>query len=97
MVERSDLEEWRVDVLSHVLLRRVEDESVALDLEDESYYHFDGVATAMVEALTNSASAAEALRKLQEEFDVDPATLTKDLCVFVEQCEELGLLAVVAV
>ena len=76
----------RIVANSSVLIRTFADgESVLLHLDREDYFGLDGVGSRMWEALTSSASVAEAFATLLAEYDVTPDELRKDLDELIEQ------------
>jgi hypothetical protein len=75
----------------NVLVRVFENESVLLNLESENYHGLDDVGTRMWQALSESKTIQDAFEKLQTEYDVDAATLQKDLNDFVERLVQRGL------
>lgn len=81
----------RVAVPDSVLVRRLDDESVILDLETESYYGLDDVAAAMWSHLVAAESIEAACEALLAEYDVEPERLRADLAALLEQLVEKGL------
>ena len=77
-----------------VLVRRLGDESVLLDLEAESYFGLDDVGTRMWAALTSTPSLEAALHQLLAEYDVEPERLRADLSGFVRKLADAGLIDV---
>jgi len=84
----------RLSVPPNVLVRKLEEESVLLNLDSERYYGLDEVGTRMLDALCESDSVEAAYRQLVDEFDVDPETLRDDLRVLAETLVKQGLLQV---
>jgi hypothetical protein len=82
----------RVEVPSNVLFRELEGECVILNLDTESYFGLDDVGTRMWLALTRSDSIAAALEELEQEFDVEPEQLRRDLDNLLVELVEQGLL-----
>lgn len=79
-------------VPDHVLMRELEGEGILLDLETETYFGLDEVGTRMWAELVANPSVEEACRVLQEEFDVEPSVLRRDLERLVAELVETGLL-----
>lgn len=77
-----------------VLVRKLDDESVLLDLETEQYYGLDQVGTRMLEALCKSGSVETASEELADEYDVELETLREDLRDLAEKLVARGLLRV---
>lgn len=85
----------RVVASPGVLVRQLEDESVLLDLQSESYFGLDSVGTCMWAALVSAPRFEDAYSELLEEYEVEPATLRKDLEGFVASLAQAGLVQVV--
>ena len=84
----------RAVVPAHVLIRRLEGESVLLNLDSERYFGLDATGTRMWELMTSQPCIALALEKLQEEYEVDPETLRAHLTELLGRLVENGLLQV---
>jgi hypothetical protein len=82
----------RVAVPDGVLISRLQEESVILNLESERYFGLDDVGTRFLTVLTSSESIESAYQELAAEFDVDPQVLRHDLLALVEKLIEQGLL-----
>ena len=74
-----------------VVVRALEDESVLLNLDSETYFGLDEVGTRMLEALQSSNSVDAAVTQLLSEYDVDEATLRSDLKALLDRLVENGL------
>ena len=84
----------RITVPEDVLISRLEDESVLLNLDNERYYGLDDVGTRMFSVLTSSASVQSAWEKLTDEYDVDREVLRQDLVALIDKLLEQGLVEV---
>ena len=84
----------RAVVPAHVLIRRLEGESVLLNLDSERYFGLDATGTRMWELVTSEPCIAMALEKLQEEYEVEPETLRTHLTELLGRLVENGLLQV---
>ena len=84
----------RAVVPAHVLIRRLEGESVLLNLDSERYFGLDPTGTRMWELMTSQPCIGLALEKLQEEYEVDPETLRAHLIELLGRLVENGLLQV---
>ena len=82
----------RVTVPDDVLISKLQEESVILNLDSERYYGLDDVGTRFLSALTTSDSIEIAYDRLRDEYDVDPQVLREDLLALVENLIERGLL-----
>jgi hypothetical protein len=69
----------KVYVSENVLFRKLEEESVLLNLDDEMYYGLDEVGTSMWVALESSESINLAYKQLLAKYDVDSDRLQADL------------------
>jgi coenzyme PQQ synthesis protein D (PqqD) len=84
----------RAIVPSHVLIRHLDGESVLLNLQSERYFGLDTTGTRMWELVTSQPCIALALKKLQEEYEVEPEILQNHLTQFLSGLVENGLLQV---
>jgi hypothetical protein len=84
----------RVVVPAHVLMRRLDGESVLLNLESERYFGLDATGTRMWELVTSQPCIGLALEKLQEEYEVEPDVLRSHLTQLMSGLVENGLLQV---
>lgn len=81
----------RVTVPDGVLISRLQEESVILNLDSERYFGLDDVGTRFLSVLTSSESIEAAYDRLRDEYDVDPQVLRKDLLALVENLLDQGL------
>jgi hypothetical protein len=84
----------RVRLARDVLMQKVGDDAILLNLNTENYFTLDDVGTRIVTALEESDSLKQAVSKLVGIYDVDESKLTSDAIRLVEECEENGLLQV---
>ena len=82
----------RVTVPDDVLISRLQEESVILNLDSERYYGLDDVGTRFLSVLTTSDSIETAYDRLRHEYDVEPEVLRNDLLKLVENLIDQGLL-----
>lgn len=76
-----------------VILRTFDDgESVLLHLETEQYFGLNPVGTRMWSVLTQADSIDHAFQQLQEEYEVEPDVLRRDLDELIVQLLEHRLL-----
>ena len=85
----------RVTVPAEVLVSKVGEESVILDLKSERYFGLDAVGTRMWELLGSQVTVEAAYAALLEEFEVDADRLRTDLYQLIEKLREQGLIEVV--
>ena len=84
----------RVSVPPDVLISKVVDESVLLDLDSERYFGLDAVGTQMWNALTTSDTVQAAYEQLLSEYEVDAEVLRQDLLNLIGMLHERGLVEV---
>ncbi|MFI5361386.1 MAG: PqqD family protein [Elusimicrobiota bacterium] len=77
----------------HAAWRRVENESILLDLKTGVYYSLNETASFIWERLVSGASVPEAAAQLCAEFDVSPEEASRDADALVAKlCREKLLL-----
>ena len=82
----------RVTIPDEVLISRLQEESVILNLDSERYYGLDDVGTHFLSVLTTSDSIETAYDRLRHDYDVEPDVLRHDLLALVENLVDQGLL-----
>jgi hypothetical protein len=85
-----------VRLAKDVLIQKVGDDAILLNLNTENYFSLDEVGTRIVTTLEESDSLKQAVSKLVGIYDVDESKLTSDAIRLVEECEQNGLLQVTA-
>jgi hypothetical protein len=86
----------RVRIPDGVLISRLQEESVILNLDSERYFGLDDVGTRVLSVLSTSDSIATAYESLREEYDVDDQVLRQDLLALVESLVQQGIIEVSA-
>ena len=86
----------RVRLAKDVLIQKVGDDAILLNLNTENYFSLDEVGTRIVTTLEESDSLKQAVSKLVEIYEVDEIKLTSDAIRLVEECEQNGLLQITA-
>ena len=84
----------RVTVPDDVLISRLQEESVILNLDSERYFGLDDVGTRFLSVLTTSDSIETAYEQLRDEYDVDPQVLRTDLLALVENLIDQGVIKI---
>jgi hypothetical protein len=74
-----------------VMIRKVGEESVLLDLKTERYLGLDDVSARFWDLLTSGGSIQSAYDTLLAEFEVDPDRLRNDLDDFIQELVQFGL------
>jgi hypothetical protein len=80
-----------ISISPDVMVRKVGEESVLLDLKTERYLGLDDVSARFWDLLTGGGSIQSAYETLLTEFEVDPERLRKDLDDFVQELIQFGL------
>ncbi len=84
----------RVRLGEDVLMQKVGDDAILLNLNTENYFALDEVGTRIIDTLQESDSVTQAIGKLVKIYEVDESKLTSDAVRLVEECEQHGLLQV---
>lgn len=80
-----------ISISPDVMIRKVGEESVLLDLKTERYLGLDDVSARFWDLLTSGGSIQAAYDTLLAEFEVDPDRLRHDLDDFVQELVQFGL------
>ena len=86
----------RVRVPDDVLVSRLQEDSVILNLDSERYFGLDHVGTRFLSVLTTSESIDAAYHSLAEEYDVDREVLRQDLVALIQNLLQQGIIEVSA-
>jgi len=84
----------RVRLAKDVLMQKVGDDAILLNLNTENYFALDEVGTRIINTLQESDSVKQAVGKLVGIYEVEESKLTSDAIRLVEECEQNGLLQV---
>jgi len=84
----------QVRLAKDVLMQKVGDDAILLNLKTENYFALDEIGTRIINTLQESDSLKQAVRKLVGIYEVDESKLTSDAIRLVEECEQHGLLQV---
>ena len=82
----------KASISSEVLFQEVSGETVLLDLASENYFGLDEVGTRIWGLLQSGSSIGETMDTLMEEYEVERATLEKDVGELLEKLVEAGLI-----
>ena len=82
----------KLSIPSHVMARRVGDETVILDLNSGTYFGLDPVGARIWQGLTEGLSLPEVCASVVEEFEVTLETVQTDVQRLVEELMGRGLL-----
>ncbi len=78
----------------HVLSQDVGGEAVLLDLTSEQYYGLNAVGTRIWQLLESHSLLADVHRALCVEFNVDAATIERDILSLITDLRDAGLVTV---
>ena len=84
----------RVVIPPDVLSRELDNEGVLLNLETERYYTLDDVGMRMWQLLAERGDVETVVAQLLDEYDVDEATLRRDLADLIARLVEAELVTV---
>ena len=84
----------RVKIPDDVLISKLQEESVILNLDSERYYGLDDVGTRFLSVLTTSDSIQAAYETLAKEYDVDGQVLRQDLAELCERLTAQGIIQI---
>lgn len=82
----------RVTVPDHVVMERLENQAVLLNLSNEIYFALDDVSTVIWEHITKAPSIHAAVDQLADHFEVERARLEQDVAAYIEELVQHGLL-----
>jgi Coenzyme PQQ synthesis protein D (PqqD) len=77
---------------SSVLFQEIEGETVLLDLEREHYFSLDVVGSRIWQLLVEHGDMEALVSAMLNEFDVDEATLRRDVADLLDRLEAEGLI-----
>lgn len=75
----------------HVHTRRLDEELVLLNMENECYFGLDEESTHMWDVLLNATSIQAGVNQLLDEYEVDAEQLRADIGSFLSKLVENGL------
>jgi hypothetical protein len=82
----------RVKISDNVLFQHLDNECVLLNMESEQYFGLDDVSARIWQLLTEDGDTEKLLNTLLAEYDVDEATLKKDLTELFSRLENEKLI-----
>jgi hypothetical protein len=82
----------RVEIGESVILQRLNDEAVLLNMSNQQYYGLNDTGTRMWELLMELGEPSKVVTQLQEEYSVPQAKLQADLETLVGELLQAGLL-----
>ena len=82
----------RLRVSDEVAIRKIDNDTVLLNLQTGTYFGLDAVGSRLLELLEQNGELAAAYRAMLEEFDVAPEILEADLLRLSQEMSSKGLL-----
>ena len=84
----------KITISKEVLAQELAGETVLLDLASESYFGLDAVGTRVWQLLQSGAGQTDLIDSLLDEYEVERATLEKDITDLLQRLAEAGLITV---
>ncbi len=84
----------QVSIPRHVVYRAFPSETVVLNLQTGTYHGLNPTGGRMLEELERAPTVAEAVPALADAYEVDVATIERDLCELCEALHSRGLIEV---
>lgn len=84
----------RVSIPEDVMISRVEDEIVLLNLESEQYFALDDIGARVWELLSEYGSTDVVVEQITTEYDVEPDVFRVDLTKLLTDLQEAGLVTI---
>ena len=88
------MNDQQIKLSDNVLMQKVADEAVLLDLDSQSYFGLDPVGTVIWEGISQSKTEAEIVEMITTEFEVDAEVARRDLRAFIEKLQKDKLIYV---
>ena len=88
------MNEQRLKLSDNVLMQKVADEAVLLDLDSQSYFGLDPVGTVIWEGISQNKTETEIVEMITTEFEVDAEVAQRDLRAFIEKLQKDKLIYV---
>jgi len=82
------MSEKQIKLSDNVLMQKVADEAVLLDLDSQSYFGLDPVGTLIWEAVSEGNTESEVVARITSEFDVDARVARCDLQEFIAKLRQ---------
>jgi len=83
-----------VTIPEDVMISRVEDEIVLLNLESEQYFALDDIGARVWELLSEYGSTDIVIEQISTEYDVEPEVFRGDLTKLLADLKEAGLVSI---
>lgn len=86
--EYHQSENFNFETSSNIMFRELEDESVILNLNDESYYSLNSTGTIIWNLLQTSSSLKEAFEAFKNQFEVESSNASTDFNHLIHELVE---------
>ena len=86
--EYHQSDHFKFETSSNIMFRELEDESVILNLNDESYYSLNSTGTVIWNLLQSSSSLKEAFLTFKSKFEVEPSKASSDFNHLIHELVE---------
>ncbi len=77
---------------SDILSQDIDSETIILDMKSENYFGLNNVGSDVLEILKSGADYETLLKTLQDRYDVEPASLEKDITELLQQLLDAGII-----
>lgn len=84
----------QIRLSDNVLMQKVADEAVLLDLDSQSYFGLDPVGTVIWEGISQGKTEVEIVEHITSEFEVDAEVARRDLRAFIDKLRKDKLISV---
>lgn len=89
---RVNRRETEIKTSAKVLVQKVQDEAVLLDLDSQSYFGLDPVATVIWEEISENKTEEEIVDRIIREFEVGADVAKRDLRQFLQKLKDEKLI-----
>lgn len=83
-----------INIPDTVFAQEVDDEMVILDTISEEYFGLDEMAAVIWQHLSETGSLQQTHDAMSETYEVDPQQLEADICRFVQELVDAGLVTI---
>jgi coenzyme PQQ synthesis protein D (PqqD) len=84
----------RLTIPEHVMVRRLGDECVILDMANGTYFGLDAIGSRIWQLLSETGSSVEIGEQLAREYEISPQQAAVDLARLIEELAANGLVTV---
>lgn len=83
-----------VTISQNILFQELDNESIALNLNDEHYYSLDETGTRIWQLLAEHGDVEHAVAQMLSEYNVDEASLRQDMAELISRMSAAGMVSV---